>query len=103
MKMNRCGTRLNDNENEEAQDEGDDAEIDAEDLSEEQVRDLIGDDLYDEIQSIPEVDDSEVDMFTEVAFTLECVYMPSFDDVINETESDSSTGTDSQTESVDDL
>ena len=73
------------------------------DLSEEQVKELIGDELYNEIESLPEVDDSDVDMFTEITFTLECVYMPSFDDTVTGTESESTQNTDTQTESADDL
>ena len=98
------GDNAEDAEDTDDTNEGTDAEInDVDDLSEEQVKELIGEELYNEIESLPEVDDSDVDMFTEIAFTLECVYMPSFDDTVTETESESTQNTDTQTESADDL
>lgn len=79
--------------------------VDGEDMDEDLVREILGDELYGEIQALPEVDESDVDMYTEIQFTLECVYMPSFDDTLYNSEDQSNTNNDIDTteETTDDL
>ena len=63
------------------------------------------DELYGEIMALPEVDESDVDMYTEIQFTLECIYMPSFDDALynSDNQSDTNTSVDTTEETTDDL